>query len=77
MVPKAFVQGVTVMRKSMVNPCSVGPAPALAQCHHPLHHSLNERFHGAMARQNAIRISKRTVDALTVESGDAVFWDRS
>ena len=29
-----------------------------------------------MARQNAIRISKRTVDALTVESGDAVFWDR-
>ena len=29
-----------------------------------------------MARQNAIRISKRTVDALTVETGDAVFWDR-
>ena len=29
-----------------------------------------------MARQNAMRISKRTVDALTVESGDAVFWDR-
>ena len=29
-----------------------------------------------MARQNAIRISKRTVDALTVESGDALFWDR-
>ncbi len=29
-----------------------------------------------MARQNAIRISKRTVDALTVESGDAAFWDR-
>ena len=29
-----------------------------------------------MARQNTIRISKRTVDALTVESGDAVFWDR-
>ena len=29
-----------------------------------------------MARQNAIGISKRTVDALTVETGDAVFWDR-
>ena len=29
-----------------------------------------------MARQNAIRISKRTVDALTAETGDAVFWDR-
>ena len=29
-----------------------------------------------MARQNAIRISKRTVDALTVETGDTLFWDR-
>ncbi len=29
-----------------------------------------------MARQNAIKISKRTVDALSVETGDAVFWDR-
>ena len=29
-----------------------------------------------MARQNAIRISKRMVDALTVETGDALFWDR-
>ena len=29
-----------------------------------------------MARQNAIKVSKRTVDALAVESGDAVFWDR-
>ena len=29
-----------------------------------------------MARQNAIRISKRTVDVLTVETGDALFWDR-
>ena len=31
---------------------------------------------GAMARQNAIKKSKRTVDALTVETGDAVFWGR-
>ena len=29
-----------------------------------------------MARQNASKISKRTVDALTVETGDAVFRDR-
>ena len=29
-----------------------------------------------MARQNAIKISKCSVDALAVESGDAVFWDR-
>ena len=29
-----------------------------------------------MPAQNAIRISKRTVDALAVERGDAVFWDR-
>ena len=28
---------------------------------------------GAMARQNAIKVSKRTIDALTV---DTVFWDR-
>ena len=27
-------------------------------------------------RRNAIRISKRSVDALAVERGDAVFWDR-
>ena len=29
-----------------------------------------------MPARNAIRISKRSVDALTVERGDAVFWDR-
>ena len=29
-----------------------------------------------MPRQNAIRISRRSVEALAVESGDAVFWDR-
>ena len=29
-----------------------------------------------MAREDGIRITKRTVDALSVDSGDAVFWDR-
>ena len=29
-----------------------------------------------MARQDGIRITRRTVDALGVEAGDAVFWDR-
>ena len=29
-----------------------------------------------MPGRNAIRISKRSVDALAVERGDAVFWDR-
>ena len=29
-----------------------------------------------MGRQNAIKVTKRAVDALAVESGDAVFWDR-
>ena len=29
-----------------------------------------------MPRQNAIRIARRSVEALAVESGDAVFWDR-
>ena len=28
-----------------------------------------------MSRSNAIKVSKRTVDALAVETGDAVFWD--
>ena len=31
---------------------------------------------GAMARQNAIKNSKWTVDALTVETSDAVFLDQ-
>ena len=29
-----------------------------------------------MAWQSVIKKSKRTVDALTVETGDAAFWDR-
>ena len=29
-----------------------------------------------MAWQSVIKISKRTVNALTVETGDAAFWDR-
>ena len=29
-----------------------------------------------MPRRSELRITKRTVDALTVESEDAVFWDR-
>ena len=29
-----------------------------------------------MGRQNAIKVTKRAVDALSVDSGDAVFWDR-
>ena len=28
-----------------------------------------------MARRSDLRITKRTVDALAVEGGDAVFWD--
>ena len=31
---------------------------------------------GAMARQNAIKISKRTVDALIVETSNAVYLDQ-
>ena len=31
---------------------------------------------GFMARQNGIKITRRSVEALTVEAGDAVFWDR-
>ena len=29
-----------------------------------------------MARKNAVKLSKRVVDALAVEKGDVVFWDR-
>ena len=29
-----------------------------------------------MARKDAVKLSKRVVDALTVKDGDAVFWDR-
>lgn len=29
-----------------------------------------------MARQDGIRITRRTVDALSVENGGGVFWDR-
>ena len=38
-------------------------------------HGLGGRGMAAMARQNAIRISERTVGGLSVETGDAVFWD--
>ena len=31
---------------------------------------------GFVARQNGIKITQRSVEALAVETGDAVFWDR-
>ena len=55
----------------------------VGSCHRLPHHrhTLNERFQlhscgkSAMPKRNDLTISKRTVDMLSVEGKDAVFWD--
>ena len=57
--------------------CRASPAHTL--CHRLLHHRVNERFlfeKSRMTGRTDLTISKRTVDALTAEEKDGVFWDR-
>ena len=74
---EALAFGHAVMEGTMAQSW---PKPGRTRSWHrrPHHrHPLNERFQkAAMPKQTDLTISKRTVDALSVEGRDAVFWDR-